>query len=68
MQIPGILLISVTLWVTAGCSSEQSGSEQAKQDDGVFQGYKETMDRAKGVEQTLMQADKTRREQMDSDD
>jgi hypothetical protein len=50
--------------LTAGCSSEQNSDKQEKKDADVFQGYKETYDRARNVEQTLLQADRARREEL----
>jgi hypothetical protein len=35
-----------------------------KTDADVFQGYKDTLDKAQSVEKTLLQADKSRREEL----
>ncbi|MEW8027088.1 MAG: hypothetical protein AB2792_10120 [Candidatus Thiodiazotropha sp.] len=60
-----IVLISSVVYIFAGCSSEENSREKAKGDAGVFQGYRDVMDKAENVEQTLMQADRNRREEID---
>jgi hypothetical protein len=65
MSIPRTLILSTILCVTAGCSSDEESKEKVNNDAGVFQGYKDSYDKAQGVEQTLLQADKSRREALE---
>jgi hypothetical protein len=65
MPIPRTLILSAILCVTVGCSSDEDSKEKAKNDAGVFQGYKDSYDKAQGVEQTLLEADKSRREALE---
>lgn len=58
-------VLSAMIVITAGCSSENSDHQEAASDAGVFQGYKDNLDKAKSVDQTLMQADKARRTMID---
>jgi hypothetical protein len=62
MSTPHTLILSAILCVAAGCSSDENSNEKANNDAGVFQGYKDSYDKAQGVEQTLLQADKARRD------
>lgn len=59
-----LTVLNVVLCLTIGCSAEESGDEKAKQDTHVFHGYKDTLDKANSVDQTLMQADRARREEL----
>ncbi|MEW8338041.1 MAG: hypothetical protein AB2596_20695 [Candidatus Thiodiazotropha sp.] len=60
-----ITLIAYITVSAAGCSSEESSSRKRQDDAGVFQGYRERMDKAENVERVIMQADKNRREEME---
>ncbi|MES9812888.1 MAG: hypothetical protein ABW155_09245 [Candidatus Thiodiazotropha sp.] len=59
-----ITIFSVVYFFT-GCSSEENNSEMTKGDAGVFQGYRDVMDKAENVEQTLIQTNKKRREEIE---
>jgi hypothetical protein len=66
MSIPQTLILSAILCVTVGCSSDEDSKEKAKNDDaGVLRGYKDSYDKAQGVEQTLLEAEKSRREALE---
>jgi hypothetical protein len=59
------LVITAIVTIAAACSSEENSSEKVKADAEVFKGYTDALDKAENVEQTLMQADKRRREEME---
>lgn len=65
MTIVRAILIATITCAIAGCSADESGREQAKGDADVFKGYKDAMNKAEDVNQTLMQADKQRRAEME---
>ncbi|MBW9267397.1 MAG: hypothetical protein K1563_06155 [Candidatus Thiodiazotropha sp. (ex. Lucinisca nassula)] len=65
MNILRYTLIFSVVCLFAGCSSEENNSKKTKGDAGVFQGYRDVMDKAENVEQTLIQANKERREEID---
>ncbi|MEW8320859.1 MAG: hypothetical protein G8D61_11355 [gamma proteobacterium symbiont of Ctena orbiculata] len=60
-----IILIAYFAVSAAGCSSENNSSQKTQGDAGVFQGYRDSMDKAENVERVIMQADKNRREEME---
>ncbi|MES9969052.1 MAG: hypothetical protein ABW092_03400 [Candidatus Thiodiazotropha sp.] len=64
MTVTKILILISIIGLAASCSSEESSNKPKKTDAGVFQGYKDSLDKAEGVEQTLLQADKARREEL----
>jgi PBP1b-binding outer membrane lipoprotein LpoB len=62
-----IALITAILSIVAGCSSDDDNKQKVQNKDaGVFQGYRDAMDKAENVEQTLLQADKARRAKIDA--
>ena len=63
LAIKALISISI-IGLTASCSSDENNDKPMKTDPGVFHGYKDSLDKAKGVEQTLLQADKARREEL----
>ncbi|MBT2972166.1 MAG: hypothetical protein B6D72_05090 [gamma proteobacterium symbiont of Ctena orbiculata] len=60
-----ILLVAYFAVSAIGCSAEENSSRKAQGDAGVFQGYRDSMDKAENVERVIMQADKNRREEME---
>ncbi|WP_316365559.1 hypothetical protein [Candidatus Thiodiazotropha sp. CDECU1] len=63
LSLKTLFIVSI-IGLTASCSSDENNNKPMKTDPGVFQGYKDTLDKAQGVEQTLLQADKARREEL----
>ncbi|MEW8472894.1 MAG: hypothetical protein AB2652_09160 [Candidatus Thiodiazotropha endolucinida] len=64
MNILRYMLIFSVVSLFTGCSSEENNSKKTEGDAGVFQGYRDVMDKAENVEQTLIQTNKKRREEI----
>ena len=65
------IVVLLMVGLLAGCSGGSEEPEQAQKDDGsrvsddnVFSSQVKVLERAEGVEQTLMDAERRRREQM----
>jgi hypothetical protein len=65
MSIQKLLILSTILLITAACSSEESEPNKVESDAGALQGYKDNLDKAKSVDQSMMQADKVRKEMIE---
>lgn len=63
LSLNALFIVSI-IGLTASCSSDENNNQPMKTDPGVFHGYKDSLDKAQGVEQTLLQADRARREEL----
>jgi hypothetical protein len=59
------LFLSSITFGFIGCSSDENSNSQAKPETEVFQGYKASMEKVEGVEETLLQADQSRRDALE---
>jgi hypothetical protein len=59
-----IFIVSVIICITVACSSEENSNEKVNNNAGAIQGYTDTLDKAHSVEQTLLQAEKARRDEL----
>ncbi|MET0070162.1 MAG: hypothetical protein ABW096_08970 [Candidatus Thiodiazotropha sp.] len=65
-RLSSILLAAYFTVSVVGCSSDESAGEKKMDGDaGVFQGYRDSMDKAEDVERIIMQADRNRKKEMD---
>lgn len=69
-----ILLFVISLALVSSCSNEQavvmekSSQNQKLSDDNVFKDYETVLDKAKGVEQTIIDSADARRKEMEKQD
>jgi hypothetical protein len=61
MSIQKLFILCAIILVTAGCFSEDN-TPTVESDESATQGYKDSLDKAKSVEQSMMEADKARKE------
>ena len=68
MKYLALILISLSLLII-GCSDqsyvEEKPQSEKLSDDNVFKGYESALDKAKGVEQTIMDAAEQRQKEME---
>ena len=71
MKTLSSLLLVITLTFISACSNEQAvivdktTQDQKLGDDNVFKGYETSLDKAKGVEQTINDTAELRRKEME---
>jgi hypothetical protein len=64
MSIQQTLILSLIIYLTVACSSDENSNERVNNDTNAFQGYTDTLDKAHDAEQTLLQAEKARRDEL----
>ncbi|MEW8506857.1 MAG: hypothetical protein AB2598_09110 [Candidatus Thiodiazotropha sp.] len=62
---PSIVLLAYLALSASGCSTDENSNQKTEAGAGVFQGYRDSMDKAENVERVIMQADRERREMME---